>query len=212
MSLDDARELARGRIGELSDLGRRGHKQADDLCAQVVKRRERGKRLHPLAIQDGLTQRTADDDELFVRLGEFDGDLWRRYRIVRSGDHGRSLQHGTDGNDVSAFKSNFGETVLRDLYRGTSLLHLHAQLLHLGNGQAGIMSYDRDAGGLEQTIQLLDSALFCRSFHSKLSPVGGLSARGRTAGLHPSSRRHTDLKDIALFKDASGRTTLKRLP
>ena len=36
------------------------------------------------------------------------------------------------------------------------------------------MSYDRNAGGLEQTIQLLDGALFCRSFHSELSPVGGL--------------------------------------
>ncbi len=50
------------------------------------------------------------------------------------------------------------------------------------------MSNDRDARGLEQTVQLLDRALFCRSFHSKLSPVGGLRREARTAGLHPSSR------------------------
>jgi len=110
-------------------------------------------------------------------LGEIDGDLWRRYRIVRSGDHGRSLQHGTDGNDVSAFKSNFGETVLRDLHRRTRLLHLHAQLLHLGHGEAGILSNDRDARGLEDRMELFDRLFFCRSFHSKLSPVGGRRAK-----------------------------------
>jgi hypothetical protein len=36
------------------------------------------------------------------------------------------------------------------------------------------MSHDRDAGGLEQTVQRLDRLFFCRFFHSKLSPVGGL--------------------------------------
>jgi hypothetical protein len=36
------------------------------------------------------------------------------------------------------------------------------------------MGHDRNTGGLEQTIQLLDRVLFCRSFHSKLFPVGGL--------------------------------------
>jgi hypothetical protein len=36
------------------------------------------------------------------------------------------------------------------------------------------MSHDRNAGGLEKTVQRLNRVLFCRSFHSKLSPVGGL--------------------------------------
>ena len=66
--------------------------------------------------------------------------------------HGRPLQQGTDGNNIRAFKSNFGETVLRDLYRGASLLHLRPQSLHLGNGQAGIMSNDRNARGLEDLV------------------------------------------------------------
>jgi hypothetical protein len=36
------------------------------------------------------------------------------------------------------------------------------------------MSNDRNAGGLEDPVQRVDRLLFCRSFHSKLSPVGGL--------------------------------------
>jgi hypothetical protein len=32
---------------------------------------------------------------------------------------------------------------------------------------------DRDARGLEDPIELFDRFLFCRSFHSKLFPVGG---------------------------------------
>jgi hypothetical protein len=30
------------------------------------------------------------------------------------------------------------------------------------------MSHDRNAGGLEQTVQRFDRLFFCRSFHSKL--------------------------------------------
>src|SRR5690606_7718840 len=68
----------------------------------------------------------------------------------------------------------FGETVLRDLHRRTRLLHLLTQVLHLSHGEAGIVSNDRDAGGLEDLVQRFDRLFFCRSFHSKLSPVGGL--------------------------------------
>jgi hypothetical protein len=35
------------------------------------------------------------------------------------------------------------------------------------------MSNDRDARGLEDRVELFDRLFFCRSFHSKLSPVGG---------------------------------------
>jgi hypothetical protein len=41
------------------------------------------------------------------------------------------------------------------------------------------MSHDRNAGGLEQTVQRFDRLFFCRSFHSKLSPVGGLCEQDR---------------------------------
>jgi hypothetical protein len=205
MSLNDARELGRGRIGELCELGRRGHDEADDLAAQFVQRWQRGERLDTIDIQDGFPHRAAEDDELLVRLGEIDGNLWRRNRIVRSSDHGRPLQQGTDGSDVSAFKSNFGETVLRDLHRRARLLHLHAQLLHLGDGEAGIVSNDRNRRGLEDLVELSDRLFFCRSFHSKLFPVGGLRSRG-TAGLHRSSHPNLTPRDRSP-RDTPGKTT-----
>src|SRR5882724_1109543 len=215
MSLNDARELGCGRVRELSELGRRRHDQADKLGTQFVERRQRGKRLHAVDIQDGFAHRTAENDELLVRLGKFDGNLWRRDRIVRSYDHGRPLQQGADGSDVSAFKSDFGETVLRDLHRRARLLHLHAQLLHLGHGEAGIVSDDRNSRGLEDRVELFDRLFFCRSFHSKLFPVGGLPLearpRGKTAGLHPSSRPKPDLETKRL-KTRRARRQFSSLP
>src|SRR3954454_4429684 len=111
MSLNDARELGRGSVRKLGELGRGRHEEANDLAAQFIERRQRGKRLHAIDIQDGFAHRAAKNDELFVRLGEFDGNLRRRDRIVGRSDHGWSLYQGTDGDDLSAFKSNFGETV-----------------------------------------------------------------------------------------------------
>lgn len=173
ISLNHAGQLRSRSGGDLRDLGRRGLDEADQLGAQFIERRQRGKSLDAIDVQDGCAHRTAENDELLVRLGEFDGNFRRRHRIAGCSDHSRPLQQGADGCDVGAFKSNFGETVLRNLHRGARLLHLLAQLLHLGNGEAGIVSDDRDAGGLEQTIQRFDRLFFCRSFHSKLSPVGG---------------------------------------
>ena len=74
--------------------------------------------------------------------------------------------------NVRAFKSDLGETVLRDLHRGAGLPHLLAQDLHLGDGEAGIVSDDDDVGGLEDLLQRRHLLCFCRSIH-KLSPVGG---------------------------------------
>jgi hypothetical protein len=36
------------------------------------------------------------------------------------------------------------------------------------------MSDDRNSRGLKGRVELFDRLFFCRSFHSKLSPVGGL--------------------------------------
>ena len=44
------------------------------------------------------------------------------------------------------------------------------------------MGDDCDARGLEDLVQRLNRVLFCRSFHSKLSPVGGLRLRARPPG------------------------------
>src|SRR5690348_7147085 len=75
ISLDHARDLGRGSVGELRDLGRRRHEEADDLGAQFVQRRQRGERLDAVRIQSRLAHRPAENDELLVRLGEIDGDL-----------------------------------------------------------------------------------------------------------------------------------------
>src|SRR4029077_2387872 len=53
----------------------------------------------------------------------------------------------------------------------SGLLHLPAQVLHLGHGEAGIVSNDHDIGVLEDTIEFRDQLLLSRSFHCKLFPV-----------------------------------------
>jgi hypothetical protein len=70
------------------------------------------------------------------------------------------------------------------------------------------MGDDRNAGGLEQTIQLLDRVLFCRSFHSKLSPVGGLKAQGPDRRVAPTVLPETLILDTQGTSDGSGRTTI----
>ena len=56
--------------------------------------------------------------------------------------------------------------------------HLLAQLLHLGDREAGIVSDDDDVGGLEDPVQRLDGRFLFRSIH-----VGTLF------GWRPCSRR-----------------------
>jgi len=49
------------------------------------------------------------------------------------------------------------------------LLHLLAQGLHLGDGQAGIVSYDDNSRSLEDLLEKADELLLFRSFHVALS-------------------------------------------
>ena len=69
------------------------------------------------------------------------------------------------------------------------------------------MSYDRNANGLESPLQRFDRLFFCRSFHSKLFPVGGLcleqDRRVAPIVLPGSSRDTSSL-------DTSGTTTLRK--
>ncbi len=60
------------------------------------------------------------------------------------------------------------------------------------------MSHDRDAGGLEQTVQLLNRVFFCRFFHSKLSPVGGLCLTRQDRRVAPIVPPEPDLKTSVL--------------
>ncbi len=121
--------------------------------------------LTPFGVQGGLAHRSAEDDELLVRLGEVGGDLGRRDHIARISDDRRALEQGSDGRDVRAFESDLGEAVLRDLHGGAGLPHLLAQSLHLGDREAGIVSDNDDVGGLEDPVQRLDGRFLFRSIH-----------------------------------------------
>src|SRR5260370_29637501 len=72
------------------------------------------------------------------------------------------------------------------------------------------MSHDRDAGGLEQTVQLLDRVFLCRFFHSKTSPVGGLCLKAGPPGC--THRPAQNLTSRHSSQDTPGTTTLKSLP
>src|SRR5262249_13218249 len=71
--------------------------------------------------------------------------------------------------------------------RGTRLLHLPAQRLHLGDVEPGIVSDDHDIGGFEDTIKRRDELLLSRSIHRKLFPLGDPASRPGTAGCDPLS-------------------------
>jgi hypothetical protein len=106
IGLDHACDLGGRCVGELRVLGRRGHKEADQLATQFVQRRQRSQLLHAIHIQGGLAHRSAEDHELLVGLGEIGGDLRCRDRIVYGvSDQGRPLQKGHDGGGIGAIKS-----------------------------------------------------------------------------------------------------------
>ena len=107
----------------------------------------------------------------FVRLGEIDGHLRRRHRIAREGDHGRPLEQGRDGGGVGVLESDLARRFFATFTCAPRLLHLLAQSLHLGDGEAGIVSHHHDVRGLEDPAQFGDGLRFCRSIHCKLFPV-----------------------------------------
>ena len=92
--------------------------------------------------------------------------------IAAVGQQRRPLQKGRDGGDVRAIESDLGEAVLGDLHGGARLLHLLAQILHLGDREAGIVGHDDDAGGLEDLLEEADELLLFRSIHVALSGCG----------------------------------------
>src|SRR6202011_3825965 len=114
-----------------------------------------------------------------------DSDLGRGHRIPRKSDQGRPLEQGPDGGDVRAIKSDLGEAVLRNLHRGARMLHLPTQILHLGNGEARIMSNDDDVRDLEGRVERRDELLLARSIHWILSRRRPSPLRGEeSAWLH----------------------------
>src|SRR6185437_3573787 len=68
---------------------------------------------------------------------------------------------------VGVLERDLGETVFRDLHVTARQLHLLAQILHLGDGEAVIVSHHHDVRGLEDSAQFGDGLSFCRSIHCK---------------------------------------------
>src|SRR5260370_17872286 len=65
------------------------------------------------------------------------------------------------------------------------MLHLPTQILHLGNGEARIMSKDDDVRGLEGRVERRDELLLARSIHWVLSHRWHSPLRDEeAAGLH----------------------------
>src|SRR6202521_3393290 len=104
IGLNHPRELCRRGGDDPRDLGGRGLDEADQPGTQFVKRRQRGERLDAVRIERGLAHRSAENDELGVRLGEVGRGLRCRHRIARIGDHGRPLEQGRDHGHFGAAK------------------------------------------------------------------------------------------------------------
>src|SRR5690606_17069519 len=88
----DTRNLRSRRSEDLSDAGGRRGNQADQFASQFIERRQGRERLDAFGIETGIAHRTAKDDELVVRLGEFGGDLRGGDGIIRIGDDRRALE------------------------------------------------------------------------------------------------------------------------
>src|SRR5262249_40989995 len=183
IGLNHPGDLGRRGIEQAGHFGRGGLDQPDQLGSQLVQRRPRGQGLDAVGGQGGPPPRSTQDDEPFVRLGEVDGDLGRHHRVPRIGDQGRPLEQGRDRGDVRAIKSDLGEAVLRDLHRAARVPHLPTQILHLGNAEARIVSYDNDVRGLEGRIERRDELLLARSIHRILSRSAEPALLGRAIRL-----------------------------
>ena len=74
-------------------------------------------------------------------------------------------------SDFRTLKSDLGEAVLRDLDGAAGRTHLRTKIVHLRDGDTGIVGYDDGPGALERLVQVGDEFAFFRSVHC-LSPVG----------------------------------------
>src|SRR5690606_1006293 len=79
---DNADAMARRITGKYCKTLSRSLDHSNQLCAQFVERRERSKRLDAIGVKRRCTHCTAEDNELVVSLGEFDGYFRSGDRIV----------------------------------------------------------------------------------------------------------------------------------
>jgi hypothetical protein len=77
-----------------------------------------------------------------IALGEIGRDLRRCNRIVRKGDQRLSDEQILDPFGFRALKSDSGETVLRDFDGAARGAHFRPKVVHLRNGDTGIVGHD----------------------------------------------------------------------
>src|SRR5262249_54372850 len=132
---------------------------------------------------------------------------------------------GRDRGVIRAIESDLGEAVFGDLHGGARLLHLPSQNLHLGHGEAGIVSDDDDVRGLEHGLERVGEVLLFRSIHVDplllgglgraawlpLPPVRGVKAEGRDDACCPVPRRGCTAQVLRFEPTGMPRTGLPRL-
>src|SRR5688572_15925425 len=128
-------ELTRGRLENAGDLGRRSLQEAENLGPERIERGQRGESLDASDVQRVLTQRTADDGQLLVVLGEGGNHLRRSDRILGVGDGGRALEQGTERREGRALEGPQREPVLCDLVAGAGCPDLSTQVRHFLDGE-----------------------------------------------------------------------------
>lgn len=85
-----AGNLPSGSLENASDTGSRGRDHADQLATQLVQRRQGGKGLDAFDVQGLTVERSTEDLQLVVGLGEVGDDLGGGDRISRGGNTGRA--------------------------------------------------------------------------------------------------------------------------
>ena len=115
-----------------------------------------------------LTQRTTDDGQLLVVLGEGRNDLRRSDRILGVGDGSRALEHGAERREGRALEGTQREPVLGDLVARAGCPDLAAQVRDLLDGQTGLAGDHHQVRVLEDLVQLDDRLGLFRTIHGFL--------------------------------------------
>jgi hypothetical protein len=96
----------------------------------------------PSALSEVAAHRATENDEFVIPLGEIGRNLRRCNRIIRISDQRLSLEQIDDAFGASTLKSDLGETVLRDFDGAAGLTHLRTKIVHLRDGDTGIVGHD----------------------------------------------------------------------
>src|SRR5437763_1378857 len=107
MSSEDTSKLTAGRLQHAGDPCRRSIQHAKQLAAELVERRHRREGFYPPGVEPLTAEGTPDDRQLFVLVGELDGDFRRCHRIPRIGYRRRAGEHRRKLLELRACK---GET------------------------------------------------------------------------------------------------------